>query len=125
MILFVEVTINGVFVYFRTDKFSWSEPMELESYKIRPDSISLKVKAGGKDFNPKLFLFTEQGLEEIEFINGKPKYPSIIYREESKVAYGINFHDINSDGFEDWIYSSPDIQKICSVKIGFKRWFWD
>ena len=115
--------INGVCVYFRTDKSSWSKPMELESYKIRPDSISLKVKAGGKDFNPKLFLFTEQGLEEIEFINGKPKYPSIIYREESKVAYGINFHDINSDGFEDWIYSVPTSKKSVRLRLGSKDGF--
>ena len=97
--------------------------MELESYKIRPDSISLKVKAGGKDFNPKLFLFTEQGLEEIEFINGKPKYPSVIYREESKVAYGINFHDINSDGFEDWIYSVPTSKKSVRLRLGSKDGF--
>ena len=115
--------VNGISVYFRTDKSHWSEPLEIESSKVRPDSASLKVKNGGEDFNPKLFLFTEQGLEEIEFIKGKPKYPSVIYREESKVAYGLHFYDVNSDGFEDWIYSVPTSKKSVRLRLGSKNGF--
>lgn len=115
--------VYGVSVYFRLKNSAWSDGMEVEAFKLRPDSISLKIRDGLEGDTPKLFLFTEKGLEVIEFENGKAVYPSIVYREEAKLAYGLHFYDVNSDGIEDWIYSVPSSKRSIRLRLGTKNGF--
>ena len=75
---------DGIKVYFRQENATWTEGFEIESRKIRPYAMSLKVQLGASGYNDKLHIFTEDGLETIRFDSGKPLYPSSLAREDDK-----------------------------------------
>ena len=114
---------HGVQVYFRSNDLLWTKPIELETLKLRPDSISIKIKKEKKGNRSSLFLFTQTGLEVLGFENGKPQYPSVVYREEAKRAYGMNFFDVNRDGVDDWVYSIPSSDRSVRLRLGLKNGF--
>ena len=113
----------GVKVYFRTNDLLWGEPIELETLKLRPESVSIKIRNDKKSNRSSLFLFTQTGLEVLGFEKGKPQYPSVVYREEAKRAYGMNFFDVNRDGIDDWIYSIPSSDRSVRLRLGLKNGF--
>ena len=114
---------HGVQVYFRTNDLLWAEPIELETLKLRPDSVSIKIRKAEKGNRASLFLFTQTGLEVLGFENGKPQYPSVVFREEAKRAYGMNFFDVNLDGIDDWVYSIPSSERSVRLRLGLKNGF--
>ena len=114
---------HGVKVYFRTNDLLWGEPIELETLKLRPESVSIKIRNDKKSNRSSLFLFTQTGLEVLGFEKGKPQYPSVVYREEAKRAYGMNFFDVNRDGIDDWIYSIPSSDRSVRLRLGLKNGF--
>ena len=114
---------HGVQVYFRTNDLFWGEPIELETLKLRPESVSIKIRNDKKSNRSSLFLFTQTGLEVLEFEKGKPQYPSVVFREEAKRAYGMNFFDVNRDGIDDWIYSIPSSDRSVRLRLGLKNGF--
>ena len=114
---------HGVQVYFRTNDLLWGEPIELETLKLRPESVSIKIRNDKKSNRSSLFLFTQTGLEVLGFEKGKPQYPSVVFREEAKRAYGMNFFDVNRDGIDDWIYSIPSSDRSVRLRLGLKNGF--
>ena len=114
---------HGVQVFFRTNDLLWAKPIELETLKLRPDSISIKIRKEKKGNRSSLFLFTQTGLEVLGFENGKPQYPSVVFREEAKRAYGMNFFDVNHDGVDDWVYSIPSSDRSVRLRLGLKNGF--
>ena len=109
---------TGVSVHFRTSDNRWSEPLELESGKLRSSSSSIKVMGKDKAGEARLFLFTEEGLEVLSFAKGKPSYPSKIHREDASRAVGLDFLDLNGDGLMDWLYSLPGAERSVRVRLG-------
>ena len=109
---------NGVQVNFRTKDLKWGEPYEIESRRLRPGMLSIKIKKEKKAGVSKLFLFTEQGLEEIIFNHGEPQYPSRLFREESKSARGLHLADFNGDGKDDWLYLDPGKDRSIRLRYG-------
>ena len=114
---------NGVQVYFRTPDLKWKEPYELESGRLRSGMFSIKIKKGKEPSHSKLYLFTESGLEIIDFKNGEPKYPSKLFREESKSARGLHLADFDHDGEDDWLYLDPAKERSIRVRYGVKEGF--
>ena len=114
---------HGVYIHFRNPDLKWEEPIEIESSKLRPDSFSIKVIEGKGDQLTKLFLFTEEGLEIILFKEGKPQYPSTLFREESKRANGLHILDLNHDGLDDWLYLHPGKERSIRLRFGIKDGF--
>ena len=80
--------------------------------------LSIKIKKEKKAGVSKLFLFTEQGLEEIIFNQGEPQYPSRLFREESKSARGLHLADFNGDGKDDWLYLDPGKERSIRLRYG-------
>ena len=107
---------DGVRVFFRESNSSWSDSIELESERIRAYAKSLHVidENGRSD----LYIFTEPGLEQISFLNGLPQYPSSLFREGDKRAYGVELIDLNNDKILDWIYVVPGEEFSLKVRIG-------
>ena len=110
---------DGVRVFFRESNSSWSDSIELESERIRAYAKSLHVidENGRSD----LYVFTEPGLEQISFLNGLPQYPSSLFREGDKRAYGVELIDLNNDKILDWIYVVPGEEFSLKVRIGKGR----
>ena len=67
--------------------------------------------------------FTETGLEQISFVKGHPQYPSSLYREGDKRAYGVELIDLNGDEMLDWIYMVPGDDFSLKVRLGQKHGF--
>ena len=113
--------VDGVRIFFRENNSSWSEGVKIESEKIRPYTKSLQVidENGKSD----LFVLTEPGLEQISFLRGKPQYPSSLYREGEKRAYGIELIDLNDDAILDWMYLVPGDEFSLKVRLGKKEGF--
>ena len=113
--------VDGVRIFFRENNSSWSEGVEIESEKIRAYSKSLHVidENGKSD----LFVLTEPGLEQISFLKGKPQYPSSLYREGEKRAYGVELIDLNDDAILDWMYLVPGDEFSLKVRLGKKEGF--
>lgn len=114
---------HGVYIHFRGANLKWEEPIEIETSKLRSSSNSIKVVEGKVDQLPKLFLFTEDGLETVEFSKSKPQYPSTLFREESKNANGIHIFDINNDQLDDWLYLDPEEECSIRLRYGIKDGF--
>ncbi len=114
---------NGVHVNFRTNDLKWEESHEIESRKIRSGMFSIKIKEGKIKGNSKLFLFTEQGLEVIDFKKGEPQYPSVLFREESKSARGLHLADFDHNGVDDWLYLDPAKERSIRLRYGIKEGF--
>ena len=112
---------DGVRIYLRENNASWSDALEIESDKIRPYSKSLQVI--NKHSRNDLYLFTESGLEQISFIKGQPQYPSSLYREGDKRAYGVELIDLNDDEIIDWMYLVPGDDFSLKVRLGQKQGF--
>ncbi len=112
---------DGVRIYFSENNASWSDALEIESETIRSFSKSLCViDANGRN---DLYLFTEPGLEQISFLEGKPQYPSFLYREGDKRAYGVELVDLNGDEILDWMYLVPGEDYSLKVRLGHKHGF--
>ncbi len=107
---------SGIKIYFRLEENEWSEPLKIESEKMRPYSQSLKVVTSKK--GSELFIFSELGLERITFLDGQPKYPSTIFREDDKKAYGLELIDLNEDGHLDWMYLVQGEEYSLKVRLG-------
>jgi len=112
---------DGVKVYFRENKINWSDAVEIESDKIRPYSQSLQVI--DEHDRSELYMFTESGLEHISFVKGQPQYPSSLYREGEKRAYGVELIDLNNDNILDWMYLVPGDDYSLKVRLGQKERF--
>ena len=110
---------DGVRIYFRENNASWSDALEIESDKIRPYSKSLQVI--NRHSRNDLYLFAETGLEQISFVKGHPQYPSSLYREGDKRAYGVELIDLNGDEILDWIYMVPGDDFSLKVRLGQKH----
>ena len=111
---------NGVQVYFRTENLKWEDPYEVESGKLRSGMFSIKIKNGKEPGRSTLYLFTEPGLEVINFKKGEPKYPSKLFREGSKSARGLHLADFDHDGVDDWLYLDPTKDRSIRVRYGVK-----
>ena len=110
---------EGVFVHFRENNSTWSDPLLIESGRIRPFSRSLKVLPASKSaVTPRLFIFTLEGLESLSFVKGVPSYPSALAREDGKRAYGTELADVDGDGFIDWIYLVPEDEDSLKLRLG-------
>lgn len=107
---------DGIRVFFRENNSTWSEGFEVESNKIRAYSKSLQVinENGRND----LFVFTEPGLERISFLKGQPQYPSSLFREGDKRAYGVELIDLNDDEIIDWMYLVPSEEFSLKIRLG-------
>ena len=107
---------DGIRIFFRENNSTWSERFEIESNKIRAYSKSLQViNENGKN---ELFVFTEPGLEKISFLNGQPQYPSSLFREGEKRAYGVELIDLNNDKLLDWMYLVPGEEFSLKIRLG-------
>ena len=51
-------------------------------------------------------------------MNGLPQYPSSLFREGDKRAYGVELIDLNNDKILDWIYVVPGEEFSLKVRIG-------
>ncbi len=109
---------DGVLVYFREENSTWSEPLVLECGKIRSYSMSLQVIENSSSDSVNLFVFTEGGLEQISFLSGKPEYPTKLFREESKKAYGLDLMDLNGDHHLDWLYLISGDENSLRIRLG-------
>ena len=109
---------DGVLVYFREENSTWSEPLVLECGKIRSYSMSLQVIENSSSDSVNLFVFTEGGLEQISFFAGKPEYPTKLFREESKKAYGLDLMDLNGDHHLDWLYLISGDENSLRIRLG-------
>ena len=107
---------SGIKIYFRDSNTTWSEPFDVESEEVRPYSLSLKVVSNNTGAD--LYALTEPGLERISFSEGKPIYPSTIFREDDKKAYGAELIDLNNDGFLDWMYLVQGEEFSLKVRLG-------
>ena len=107
---------DGVRIFFRENNSTWSEGFEIESNKIRAYSKSLQVI--NENGNNELFVFTEPGLEKISFLNGQPQYPSSLFREGDKRAYGVELIDLNNDKMLDWMYLVPGEEFSLKIRLG-------
>ncbi len=114
---------HGVQVNFRTKDSEWEEPLEVESGKMRSDSLSIKIKKRKEAGFSELFLFTEEGLEVIEFNKGKQQFPSRLFREESKSAHGLHLLDLNDDKIDDWLYLDPSKKRSIRLRFGLEEGF--
>ena len=112
---------NGLNIYFREYNSTWSDPFKVESEKIRSSSLSLKVIT--TEDEALLYAFTEPGLERITFSNGQPIYPSDLFREDDRKAYGVELLDLNGDGSLDWLYLIQDEEYSLKVRLGRKDSF--
>ena len=65
-----------------------------------------------------LFVFTEPGLEKISFLKGLPQYPSTLFREGDKRAYGVELIDLNNDKILDWMYLVPGEEFSLKIRLG-------
>ena len=108
---------EGISVFFREEDHRWSKPLEIQSGKLRPNSMSLKVHQGS------LYLFTQEGLQKFTFSEGQPNYPGTLAREENKRAFGIELVDLNRDDFLDWIYLVPGSEYSLRVRLGEQKGF--
>ena len=107
---------DGLRIFFRENNSKWSEGLEIESNKIRAYSKSLQViNENGKN---ELFVLTEPGLEKISFLNGQPQYPSSLFREGDKRAYGVELIDLNNDKMLDWMYLVPGEEFSLKIRLG-------
>lgn len=114
---------DGVFVHFRESNSTWSEPVSLETGKIRPFSKSLRIPAARPEDSAALFLFTSDGLEKLVFEDGKPSYPSTLAREDGKRAYGTELSDVDGDGIPDWMYLVPEDEDSLKLRLGHEKGF--
>lgn len=107
---------DGVRIFFRENNSTWSDGFEIESNKIRAYSKSLQViNENGRN---ELFVFTEPGLEKISFLKGQPQYPSSLFREGDKRAYGVELIDLNDDKILDWMYLVPSDEFSLKIRLG-------
>ena len=109
---------DGVFVHFRTKDDQWGKPIEIDSKKLRPDSRAIRAEDKSADEPARLLLFTEQGLEGLDFKGGKPLYPSKLFREDASRANGLHMLDIDGDGQQDWMYSLPGSDRSVRLRLG-------
>ena len=107
---------DGVRIFFRENNSTWSEGFEIESNKIRAYSKSLQVI--NENGRSELFVFTEPGLEKISFLKGQPQYPSSLFREGDKRAYGVELIDLNNDKMLDWMYLVPGEEFSLKIRLG-------
>lgn len=114
---------DGVFVHFRESNSTWSEPLLLDTGKLRPFPKSLQIMSHPPNGNSALFLFGVDGLERLDFRDGKPSYPSMLAREDGKRAYGTELLDLNGDGFIDWIYLVPEDKDSLKLRLGDESGF--
>lgn len=109
---------DGLLVHFRTKDHKWSKPVEIETKTLKASSQAVKVMPKSKDTPARIFLFTEEGLEILPFAQGKPLYPSKLFREDSKRANGLDLIDLDKDGHLDWLYSSPGSERSLRIRYG-------
>ncbi len=109
---------SGVHIHFRTKDNKWSKPIEIESKTLRTHSRAIKVVGKSKSSPAQLFLFTEDGLEILTFDEGKPLYPSKLFREDAQRANGLDFLDLDGDGHLDWTYSLPGSERSVRIRHG-------
>lgn len=109
---------SGVHIHFRTKDNKWSKPIEIESKTLRTHSRAIKVVGKSKSSPAQLFLFTEDGLEILTFDEGKPLYPSKLFREDAQRANGLDFLDLDGDGHLDWMYSLPGSDRSVRLRLG-------
>ena len=109
---------SGLNVHFRTKDDKWSKPVEIESKTLRTHSQAIRVMEKSKESPARLFLFAEDGLEILPFENGKPSYPSRLFREDTERAGGLDLIDLDRDGRLDWLYSKPGSDRSLRVRHG-------
>ena len=107
---------DGLRIFFRENNSTWSEGVEIDSNKIRGYSKSLQVI--NENGRSELFVFTEPGLEKISFLKGQPQYPSSLFREGDKRAYGVELIDLNNDKIMDWMYLVPGEEFSLKIRLG-------
>jgi len=109
---------DGVFIHFRSKERDWGKPVEIDSEKLRTNSNSIRVQEGSDKTPPRVLLFTELGLEIFSFDEGKPLYPSRLFREDSKRATGLDLLDLDEDGHLDWLYFKPGLDRSLRIRHG-------